>query len=168
MDSTPTADTAQTDAIRAAAEAGHDSTSGERSQCLLATIGDEVYAFDLLTIKEILRTAQKERAPGAPDFVAGLINLRGDIVTVVDAARLLGVEDETDDEERRIVVLEGANETLGVQVGNLREVVDYSPTAVQPLQEEGTGGGSRFIKGLLPLDDGELVIVLDAEALCAG
>lgn len=147
---------------------GFHQTGGERSQCLLATIGDELYAFDLLSIKEILRTAQKERAPGAPDFVAGLINLRGDIVTVIDAARLLGVDDGSDDGERRIVVLEGAQETLGVQVGNLQEVVDYSPGAVQPLQQEGVGSGSKYIKGLLALEDGQLVILLDAEALCSG
>jgi len=161
-------DSIEADVARAAAQAKEQGGSTERSQCLLATIGEEVYAFDLLSIKEILRTAQKERAPGAPDFVAGLINLRGDIVTVVDAARLLGVDDGTDDDERRIVVLEGATETLGVQVGNLQEVVDYSPRDVQPLQEEGVGSGSRFIRGLLALEGGELVIMLDAEALCAG
>ena len=154
--------------------------SVERRQCLLATIAGELYAFDLLSIKEILRTAKKERAPGAPDFVAGLINLRGEIVTVLDAARLLGIREGAKAGsngtagggeravEARIVVLEGSNQTIGIQVENLEEVVDYDPARVQPADPEHRGGADQYITGLIALEGGKLVILMNADALCDG
>lgn len=170
------------------AEVDADEQAGERRQCLLVTIGGELYAFDLLSIKEILRTAKKERAPGAPPFVAGLINLRGEIVTVLDAAVLLGISEkqraasegenagespeesvaERSDTEARIVVLEGSNQTIGVQVGTLEEVIEYDPNAVQPADAENQAHVDDYIGGLIAREDGTLVILMNAEALCAG
>jgi len=143
---------------------------GERRQCLLTTVAEELYAFDLLSIREILRTSQMERAPGAPHFVAGLINLRGEIVTVIDAARLLGIEigEQGEDAEASIVVLEGNSQTIGIQVGKLEEVVTYNASAVQPIDTNSPGEGEDYITGLITLEDGQLVILMDADALCDG
>lgn len=143
------------------------SVAGQGEQCLLATIADELYALDLSSIREVLRSSDKEIAPGAPPFVAGLMSLRGEIITVIDAGCLLGVRQHRDQApEPRIVVIEGASEVVGIQVDNLREVIEYDPEAIQRPQLMANSAGYDYIKGVFSWAEDELVIVLDVDALC--
>lgn len=144
-----------------------ESKTGQEEQCLLATIGGELYGLNLLAIREILRSAEKETAPGAPPFVAGLINLRGNIVTVIDAACLLGVRQRADvSDDPRIIVVEGGGEVVGVQVDSLREIVEYDPAIVQRPQSVTNSHGYDYVQGVFTKEDGELVILLDIDLLC--
>lgn len=143
------------------------SVAGEGRQCLLATIASELYALDLSIIREVLRSSDKETAPGAPPFVAGVMGLRGDIVTVIDAACLLGVRQPGEPApEPRIVVIEGAGEVVGIQVDNLREVIEYDPEAIQRPQIVSSSAGYAYVQGVFTRAEGELVILLDVDALC--
>lgn len=143
------------------------SVAGHGEQCLLATIADELYALDLSTIREVLRSSDKETAPGAPPFVAGLMSLRGEIVTVIDAACLLGVRQRDESApEPRIVVIEGGGEVVGIQVDNLREVIEYSPEDIQRPQAVASSSGYAYVQGVFTRPEGDLVILLDVDALC--
>lgn len=137
-------------------------------QCLLATIQGELFAFDVTRIREILRSVDKETAPGAPGFVVGVINLRGEIVTVIDAAVLLGLVKTTAEapHDSHVIVVEGAGEIVGVRVDRVHEVFECSNDAIEYPQVTAEDKGQEYVQGVYHHEDHGLVILLDIDALC--
>lgn len=104
---------------------------GPLSRWVNFTVDDETYALNVLDVQEVLRDAEITPIPGAPDAIIGIINLRGNVVTVVDARTFFGLEEKAWDENSRIMVIEVASgEIVGLVVDSVAEVIALPQTVV--------------------------------------
>jgi purine-binding chemotaxis protein CheW len=127
---------------------------------LLFAIAGTVYGCDIGSVREIVPVRRATRLPGAPDYVRGLINLRGAIVTVIDlAARLAGSSAAADGS---VVLAEHGPKQVGIAVDEVRDVQILAPDRFEPATGDVARGG--IVSGLGHLDDG-VVLVLDVPAV---
>jgi purine-binding chemotaxis protein CheW len=134
---------------------------GER-QLVVFDLSGEAYGVNIETVREIIRMQAVTYVPDTPDFVEGVINLRGNVNPVVDLRKRFGltVGDETDDS--RIVVVDIGGESIGVTVDAVTEVLRISEDAVEPTSALMTTKDSFYIEGIAKLGD-RLLILLDLE-----
>ena len=130
-------------------------------QLLLLQLGDAVYALDSRAVDEIVPTVPATRLPGAPQHVRGIVNLRGQLVTVIDLAHRLTGTPLRNQESSTIVVRSGER-VLGLSVDEVRDVQSIDAGAEGlPSAELGTGA---LVKGMGRLGD-EVVIVVDVDEI---
>lgn len=109
----------------------HPSENAFSSQSLLLSVGDTVYALDIYAVEEVVRMAALTTKPGAPPWLAGYLNLRGDVLPVVDLrSRLRNVVADVDLDNLIVIVRDGKRRT-GLVVDQVRDVVELG----RPLQD---------------------------------
>lgn len=134
------------------------------SQWVTFRLGDELYGIDVLQVQEVLRITDISPVPGAADFVLGIINLRGNVVTVVDARVRFGLPSKPSDEASRIVVVDAFDKVIGLLVDSVAEVAYVPNSQIETAPNVGTDDGHRFVSGVCNRD-GELLIMLDLAKL---
>ncbi len=85
-------------------------------QCVTFRLENETYGINVMQVQEVLRVTEIAPVPGAPDYVLGIINLRGNVVTVIDTRRRLGLPSREPDEATRIVIIETGKHVVGIMV----------------------------------------------------
>lgn len=128
------------------------------------SLADETYAIDVLQVQEVLKLTEIAPVPGVPDYILGIINLRGDVVTVIDARRRMGLPERQPDDASRIVIIDVNNQNVGILVDSVAEVVQISPDEIDPAPAVGSDQSSRFILGVTSTKDG-LTILISLEKL---
>ncbi|MBB1125785.1 chemotaxis protein CheW [Thiospirillum jenense] len=128
------------------------------------SLADETYAIDVLQVQEVLKLTEIAPVPGVPDYILGIINLRGDVVTVIDARRRMGLTEREPDDAARIVIIDVDNQNVGILVDAVAEVVQISPEDVDPAPAVGNDQSSRFILGVTS-SEGGLTILISLEKL---
>ncbi|WP_017926412.1 MULTISPECIES: chemotaxis protein CheW [unclassified Thioalkalivibrio] len=128
------------------------------------SLAEETYAIDVLQVQEVLKVTEIAPVPGVPDYILGIINLRGNVVTVIDARRRMGLDDREPDEASRIVIIDVDNQNVGILVDSVSEVVRISLDSVEPAPEVGNDDSSRFIQGVTSTEQG-LTILVDLNKL---
>ncbi|QQS35455.1 MAG: chemotaxis protein CheW [Ignavibacteriales bacterium] len=136
--------------------------SNELLQLVSFMIGNEEYAVDILLVQEINRMMQITRVPNTPEYVDGVINLRGRVIPVIDLRYKLGLAKKDDDKNTRIIVVEIKNKTIGFKVDAVKEVVRIQENITEAPPELVSGTNSEFIKSVGKLDD-KLLILIDLE-----
>lgn len=140
------------------------STGEDILQLVTFSIGEEEFAVDILYIREINRMQFLTRVPNAPEFVKGVINLRGKVIPVIDLRRRLGVKAKEITKETRIIVLEIQNKTIGIIVDMVNEVLRINKDVIEkPPAASGTIDAD-FISALAQLED-RILILLDTDKL---
>lgn len=129
------------------------------------TLADEHYAVNAASVNEVLRYSEITPVPGAPAFVLGIINLRGDVVTVVDARRVFGLPESEVTGQSRIVVIELEDYIIGVLVDRVTAVVDLREDHIESSPNTGNDAANRFIHGVYNEDDEALLILVDFSGL---
>ena len=136
----------------------------QTSQYLTFKLDNELYAMDITTVREVLDITQITKVPQMPDFMCGVINLRGRVVPVVDLRLKFGLEKATSLKEACIVIIEiilDDEETiLGILVDSVQEVISLEPEQVDPPPRIGTRLKTKFIKGMGKKDK-EFIIILE-------
>ncbi|MEJ5350714.1 MAG: chemotaxis protein CheW [Melioribacteraceae bacterium] len=127
-------------------------------------IADEEYAVDILMVQEIIRMMQVTKVPNAPDFVDGVINLRGRIIPVIDLRSKLGLPRKEVDKDKRIIVVEVSGKTVGFIVDAVTEVLRIPASITEPPPDLVTNVNSEFIKAVGKLED-RLLILIDLEKI---
>lgn len=141
---------------------------GDESQYLIFTLRKEMFAIEILNIKEILEYNQLTRVPMMPDYIRGVINLRGAVVPVVDLSARFG-EKQSDVSKRTCIVIvevtthEGRLD-IGVMVDAVSEVLEISNTEIEPPPNFGARIRADFIAGMGKVDD-NFVIVLNVNSV---
>jgi purine-binding chemotaxis protein CheW len=140
-------------------------------------VGRETYGVDIFVVREIVKAQEITTVPGASDYVLGIINLRGKIISVVDLAQRLGLGKSKVDRGSRILVIDLDGFTVGFLVDAATEVLKLSPESIEPAPEELKGSvHDDYLEGVGKLKD-RLVIILnpgnlladgEASALAAG
>jgi purine-binding chemotaxis protein CheW len=136
-----------------------DVPASSTSRWVTFLLDGETYGIDVLQVQEVLRVAEVALVPGAPDYVLGIINLRGSIVTVVDSHRRFGVRPRQPDDATRIIIVDAAEQVVGIVVDNVTGVVEVPHTAVEKAPNVGGQEKSRFIHGLCSRKEGLLILV---------
>lgn len=137
---------------------------GDILQCVTFELNGETYALDVMRVQEVLRVGEISPVPGAPDYVLGIINLRGKVVTVIDARLRLGLSYAESTDMSRIIVLEAAGQDVGILVDGVAEVVQIRRADIDPSPSVGNEEAARYIEGVASRDK-DLVIVVDVDKL---
>lgn len=138
----------------------------EALQYLTFTLADEVFALDVGKVREILEYSTVTKVPQVPDFMRGVINLRGSVVPVVDLRLKFGMAATEQTINTCIIVVEvqldGDAVVLGALADSVQEVVDMEPDQIEPAPHIGTQLNAAFIKGMGKCDD-KFVMILDID-----
>lgn len=127
-------------------------------------LDNEKYGIKVMQVQEVLRMTEIAPVPGAPDYVIGIINLRGNVVTVIDTRRRFGLMDEEPTDETRIVIVEADNNVVGILVDSVAAVVDLRVSEVETAPNVGNDESSKYIQGVSSQGD-ELLILVDVNKL---
>jgi len=134
--------------------------SSELLQLVSFLIGNEEYAVDILYVQEINRMVQVTSVPNSPDFVDGVINLRGRVIPVIDLRTRLGMAKKDHDKNTRIIVVDINSKIVGFIVDAVNEVLRISKNITEAPPDLVTGVNSDYIKSVGKLED-RLLILLD-------
>ncbi len=122
-------------------------------------LGNETYAVYASSVNEVLRYTEITPVPGAPAHVLGIINLRGDVLTVIDTRKMFGLDTREISSQSRIVVLELEDYAVGVLVDRVAEVVDLHESNIETSPNTGNDQATRFIQGVYHYEEELLVLV---------
>ena len=151
-------------------ELGHSSDRSGSVEDLLQlvgfTLGKEEFGVDILSVQEINRVTEITKIPSTPDFVKGVINLRGNVIPVIDLRSRLGMPEKEHDKQTRIIVADVEDRTVGLIVDAVSEVIRMDANLVEPPPEiiVGSGDKGKYIKGVGKLDD-KLLMLLDINSM---
>ncbi|MEM9491172.1 MAG: chemotaxis protein CheW [Myxococcota bacterium] len=135
-------------------------SGGESLQVACFGVGEQRYALDIMRIKEIINPRPLTAVPGAPAFIEGMIELRGQYIAVIDARRRLGLPQAPPDRHSKIIVVLYREQHLGLMVDWVSDVRRVATAAIGPVPEAARGVGTRQISGVLRADDGEAILVM--------
>ncbi len=137
---------------------------GATLQWVTFRLGEETYAINVMGVQEVLRFTEIAPVPGAPDYVLGIINLRGNVVTVIDTAKRFGLMSKEVDDSTRIVVIEASGQVVGILVDSVAEVMELSESDIESAPNVGNSESSKYIQGVASRD-GEVIILVDLNKL---
>ena len=136
----------------------------ELLQLVTFSTGDEEFGVDILRVQEIIRTMAITKVPKAPEFVEGVINLRGKVIPISDLRRRFGLQPKAHDKHTRIIVIEINTMIVGFVVDSVSEVLRIPASTVEPPPPVVAGLESEYISGVGKLED-RLLILLDLDRL---
>ena len=138
----------------------------ETSQYLTFILDEETYALDIKRVREVLDFTEVTKVPRMPDFMRGVINLRGGVVPVVDLRLKFGMPETEKTVDTCIIIMEITidNETtlLGALADSVREVLNMEPDQIEPAPKIGTRLKTEFITGMGKKNE-EFIIILDID-----
>ena len=117
-----------------------------------------------MQVREVLRYTEIAPVPGAPDYVLGIINLRGNVVTVIDTRSRFGLMEGEITDNTRIIVIESEHQVIGILVDSVAEVVYLRSSEIDTTPSVGTDESAKFIQGVSNRD-GKLLILVDLNKL---
>ncbi len=133
-------------------------------QMVTFKLQEETYGINVMQVREVLRVTEIAPVPGAPPYVLGIINLRGNVVTVIDTRSRFGLSVKEIDDASRIVIIESEKQVVGILVDSVAEVVELQMSEVDSAPNVGNEDSSRYIQGVANRDD-DLLILVDLNKL---
>ncbi len=133
-------------------------------ELLTFKLADEHYGIDIMKVKEIRGYEAVTKIANAPDFIKGVINLRGDIVPILDLRLKFSVGEATYNEFTIVIMVVVANKIIGIVVDAVSDVIKLTSTDIKPAPEFGVAFDSRYLSGLVAQSD-HMVILLNIDAL---
>jgi len=135
-------------------------TGNKIIQLVSFKLGKEEFGVDILKVQEINRMLQITDMPNSPDFVEGIVNLRGRIIPVIDLKKRLKMKEKEYDNSTRIIVVELAGKTIGFIVDEVSEVLRIESNITEAPPDMVAGINSDYITAVAKLED-RLLILLD-------
>ncbi|KPD24704.1 MULTISPECIES: chemotaxis protein CheW [Idiomarina] len=139
-------------------------SNDEVLQWVTFQLDDETYGINVMQVQEVLRYSEIAPVPGAPNYVLGIINLRGNVVTVIDTRLRFGLQTTEVTDNTRIVIIESEKQVIGILVDSVAEVVYLKTSEIDSAPNVGTDESARFIQGVSNRDD-ELLILVDLDKM---
>lgn len=149
------------------ANAAAEMTTDAVVQLVTFRLADESYGIDVMHVQEVLRVSEIAPVPGAPPFVLGIINVRGNVVTVIDARSRFGLATAEISDLSRIVIIESNDVVMGLLVDSVAEVVELQLSEIDAAPAVGNEENSRYIQGVAN-HQSDLLIVVDLNKLLTG
>lgn len=143
-----------------------DITTIEGNQYLTLTLDEEQFAIEIAKVREVLDYTSVTKVPRTPDFLRGVINLRGNVVPIIDLRLCLGMSAIIKTVDTCIVIVEIALDSekllVGMLADSVQEVIDIDPSQIDPAPRLGTRMQAEFIEGMGKREEG-FVIILDID-----
>lgn len=136
-----------------------NSNNDQLIQLVTFNLENETYGINVMQVQEVLRVTEIAPVPGAPPYVLGIINLRGNVVTVVDTRGRFGLPHHELTDASRIVIIESEEQVVGILVDSVAEVVDLSLSEIDSAPIVGNDESSRYIQGVATRNDNLLIVV---------
>ncbi len=127
-------------------------------------LDNESYGINVMQVQEVLRHTEIAPVPGAPTYVLGIINLRGNVVTVIDTRQRFGLTPAPITDNTRIVIIEADKQVVGILVDSVAEVVYLRQSEIETAPNVGTDESAKFIQGVCNKNN-ELLILVDLEKM---
>ncbi|MCL1057861.1 chemotaxis protein CheW [Shewanella sp. Choline-02u-19] len=127
-------------------------------------LDNETYGINVMQVQEVLRYTDIAPVPGAPLYVLGIINLRGNVVTVIDTRSRFGLASADVNDATRIVIIEAEKQVIGILVDSVAEVVYLRRSEIDNAPNVGTEESTKFIQGVSNREN-ELLILVDLDKL---
>jgi purine-binding chemotaxis protein CheW len=139
-------------------------TAGASRELLTFTLGHEEYGIDILRVQEIRGYDAVTTIANAPEFIKGVINLRGIIVPIVDMRIKFKLGNVSYDETTVVIILNVADRVVGMVVDGVSDVTTLKADEIKPAPEFGSGLDVKYLQGLGTVDD-RMLILVDIEKL---
>jgi purine-binding chemotaxis protein CheW len=127
-------------------------------------LAGETYGVNVMQVQEVLRHTEIAPVPGAPSYVLGIINLRGNVVTVIDTRHRFGLDPGEITDNTRIVIIEAEKHVVGILVDSVAEVVYLRQSEIETAPNVGNDDSAKFIQGVCH-KNGELLILIELNKL---
>ena len=141
-----------------------DADSDEVLQWVTFRLANETYGINVMQVQEVLRYSDIAPVPGAPSYVLGIINLRGNVVTVIDTCQRFGLPPIELTDSTRVIVIETNQQVIGILVDAVAEVVYLKRSDIDSTPNVGNEESAKFIQGVTHRE-GELLILVDLNKL---
>ncbi len=143
-------------------------TETSTSELQLATfyVGDLLLGVDLNSVQEINRHVDVTPVPGSPEVVRGVINLRGDVATVIDLRCLLGMGEAEVTRNSRNLITRSQGEMIGLWVDQIADIVSIRKSEMDPAPANVAGVDGRYFQGVYTTED-RIIVILDLEEALA-
>lgn len=142
--------------------ADKNETSSVEGKFLTFVLGDEIYGIEILRAREIICLMNITTVPQTPDYMKGVINLRGKVIPVIDLRLKFSMPEEEHTKETCIIVTEVNNSSIGIIVDSVSEVSDIGSGEIEDAPQFGQGIDTDFIMGLGKVKE-KIIILLDIE-----
>lgn len=133
-----------------------------KNRYLIFDIKDELYAIEISLIKEIVEMLPVTQVPSVPDFLVGIINLRGAIIPIIDVRIRFGYETKEYDSRTSIIILEDDEMQIGLIVDSVQEVAKINEDAIAKPPTTGVNAADYYIKGIARWK-GEVQLIIDCD-----
>lgn len=127
-------------------------------------LAGETYGVNVMQVQEVLRYSEIAPVPGAPAYVMGIINLRGNVVTVIDTRHRFGLTSGEVTDNTRIVIIEAEKHVVGIMVDSVAEVVYLRQSEIETAPNVGNEESAKFIQGVCHKNE-ELLILIELDKL---
>ena len=141
--------------------------SGKTLQAVTFALGSEEYGVDIAQVQEINRMVTIINVPRAPQFMEGVINLRGQLIPIIDLRTRFGMERSERTKNTRIVVTEIGNKRIGMVVDSVSEVLRIPVEQIEDAPDLVAGVDTEYIRGVGKMGD-RLIIMLDLGRVISG
>ncbi|MBP7791579.1 MAG: chemotaxis protein CheW [Candidatus Goldbacteria bacterium] len=126
---------------------------------------EEEFAFDIMKVIEIIKLKEITEVPTAPDFIEGVINLRGKIIPIIDLRKRFNVDIEERDKNYRIIIVEiSQSQNVGIIVDEVTKVFSVTDEQTMPVPQTVSQAGGKYIESIIKIDD-RIIILLDVEKI---
>ncbi len=144
-----------------------DTSHARGQEFLTFSLGAEDYGVDILKVQEICGYDAVTRIPDAPDYIKGVINLRGTVVPVVDLRLKFQLDTAMYDELTVMIVLNIGHRVVGMVVDSVSDVIALAPEQIRPAPELGTKVNTNYLTGIGTVNE-QLLLLVDIEKLMMG
>ncbi len=125
-------------------------------------VGGALCGINILSIQEINKNFEITRVPQASEYIEGILNLRGRIVTIIDLGKKLGLESASKDKDNRNIIVNSEDEHIGLLVDSIADVVLAHRDDIEPAPSNIGGVKGKFFQGVLKTED-KLIGILDID-----
>lgn len=138
-----------------------DEDMKESLQVVIFRLGEDYLSCPISQVREIIQLKDVTPVPSTPDTIRGIINRRGDITTILDLPKVLGIDADLDEEDSQLMILYDENDDLGVMVSEVIEIPTVSQEDIEePSKALETPVNEQYLEGILK-EEGKLILLTD-------
>ena len=141
--------------------------SSSTMQFLTFTVGKEEFGVDIMMVREVKGWSETTRRPNTPEYLRGVLNLRGIIIPIFDLRARFGSGLTDANEKNVVVIIAVGSRTLGILCDTVSDILTVGSDDIKPSPETSTGLNEKFVSGLIAVE-GRMVVLLDIEVLLSG
>ena len=142
----------------------NEQTGVKAHQLVSFKLANEEFGVDIVKVQEIMRVPDIKKVPQMPDYMEGVINLRGSVIPIIDLRKKFVLEVKEKDDQTRIIVVNVSGKTLGFIVDAVEQVLRLSDDQIEPPPDIGTNIKREYLMGVGKLED-RLLILLKLDRL---